>query len=373
MDRTTKTTLWLITFGVLLFAAAMNFNIVLQFLQKIIGLIFPIILGLIIAFVLNVPMSGFERRITRIFARLGRKPKDGAVQGICLLLTLACIALVIALALTMAIPALTESIGSVFPLIREKWPEWVTVLKSYQIDLSVFTDWVESLSFENILGRTGNLFDSAVKVASTTISGVASTVFGLVIAIYVLLSKKKLAFQTKKLAYAHLDKKIADYICRTASLVREVYSKFLSGQCIEAIILGCLIFLAFSIFKLPYAGLVAFITGLCAFIPYIGAFISCFLGAFLALLADPSKALLCIAVYLVVQFVENQFIYPHVVGNSVGLAPLWTLIAALIGGKLFGVVGIIFFIPLFAVLYILVRENTNKKLQEKNIVISREK
>lgn len=133
---------------------------------------------------------------------------------------------------------------------------------------------------------------------------------------------------------------------------------------LEAVLLSLLIFVAFKLFKLPYAGLIAFLTGIFAFIPYIGAFIACVLGVFLTLLADPSKALLCLIVYLIVQFIENQFIYPYVVGSSVGLAPLWTVIAALLGGKLFGVPGIVFSIPLTAALYILIREHTYEKIKQ---------
>ena len=113
---------------------------------------------------------------------------------------------------------------------------------------------------------------------------------------------------------------------------------------------------------MPYAGLIGFLTALFAFIPYVGAFASCAIGAFLTLLAAPDQAIPCVIVYLVVQFVENQFIYPHVVGSSVGLSALWTLIAALVGGNLFGVVGIVFFIPIVAVLYELFREWTNARL-----------
>lgn len=124
-------------------------------------------------------------------------------------------------------------------------------------------------------------------------------------------------------------------------------------------------FVSFSIFRLPYAGLVAVLTAVCAFIPYIGAFVSCVTGALLTLIYDPSKVILCVIVYSVVQFIENQFIYPHVVGNSVGLSALWTLLAALIGGKLFGLVGILFFIPLTAVIITLVEESTDKRIAKK--------
>lgn len=167
--------------------------------------------------------------------------------------------------------------------------------------------------------------------------------------------------------YAHLSKKHADKICYISNLVNETYSKFFSGQCIEAVILGLLMFVAFTVFRLPYANLIAVLTALLSFIPYIGAFAACFIGALLIVMVDPWKGLLSIVVYQVVQFIENQFIYPRVVGGSVGLAPLWTLSAALIGGNLFGVIGMIFAIPVTAVLYVLVKDDANRRLQRKKI------
>ena len=144
---------------------------------------------------------------------------------------------------------------------------------------------------------------------------------------------------------------------------------FFSGQCIEAVILGLLIFIAFTVFRLPYANLIAVLTAILSFIPYIGAFASCFIGALLIVMVDPWKGLLSIVVYQVVQFIENQFIYPRVVGGSVGLAPLWTLSAALIGGNLFGAIGMIFAIPVTAVLYVLLKDDANRRLQRKKIDI----
>ena len=187
--------------------------------------------------------------------------------------------------------------------------------------------------------------------------------------------------------YAHLSKNHADKICYISSLVNETYSKFFSGQCIEAVILGLLIFIAFTVFRLPYANLIAVLTAILSFIPYIGAFASCFIGALLIVMVDPWKGLLsivvyqvvllvdpvlavrCLIVYLAVQFIENQFIYPRVVGGSVGLAPLWTLSAALIGGNLFGAIGMIFAIPVTAVLYVLLKDDANRRLQRKKLDI----
>ena len=129
-----------------------------------------------------------------------------------------------------------------------------------------------------------------------------------------------------------------------------------------------MMFLAFTIFRLPYGSLVGVLTAICAIIPYVGAFISCSVSVFLVIIIDPMLAVRCLIVYLVVQFIENQFIYPRVVGGSVGLPPLYTLIAAMIGGKLFGIIGIIFFIPLMAVIVELVKEDVNRRLKNKGRV-----
>lgn len=364
MKLNTKSPLFLITFGVSLFAGLMNLHTLLLFLRNIIGLVFPILLGLLFAFVLNVPMRGFEKLLKKFATKRKRKPKERTIQSLSLFFTLLSIILVIAIACTMAIPALSTSIKSIYPLLKEKWPEWMSILSSYKIDVSVITDWLSSLDMKQISNSADNLLGSAVNAATSTISIITNIVFGVVIAIYVLLSKSTLTIQAKKLTYANLKKGTADRICYMGALARDTYTRFLSGQCTEAIILGSLIFIAFTIFRLPYAGLIGFLTSLFAFVPYVGAFASCLFGVFLTLLVEPTRILVCIIVYMTVQFIENQFIYPHVVGSSVGLAPLWTLIAALIGGKLFGLVGIVFFIPLAAVLYILIREDTNQKLQQ---------
>lgn len=354
-----------IFFGVVLFAIVMNFSTVLQFLEGIISLILPILLGLLIAFVLNVPMNGMERLLQRLFSKTKKTPKKSSLQGISLFLTLICILLVIVAAATMLIPTLISSVKSIYPLAEEKIPEWLSVLRGYNIDVSVFTDWISSLNMEKLSGSVGNVMSSVMAAASSTISVMTSGIFGMIIAIYILLSKNKLVPQVKKVIDANLKPDTAKKIYYVAGLTRDIYAKFLSGQCMEAIILGCLIFISFSILRLPYAALIGFLTSIFAFIPYIGAFASCATGAVLILLAEPSKVLLYIIVYFAVQFVENQFIYPHVVGGSVGLSPLWTLLAAMVGGKLFGLAGIIFFIPLAAVVYTLIREDTYRKLRKK--------
>lgn len=371
MDKKLKQTLLVVAFGVVLFAAVMHLNSVWTFVANVAKLLLPVGIGLLCAFILNVPMNGFERLLNRLFARAKHKPGHKALRMISLLLTLLVVAAIIAALSTTIIPQGVRTVKSIIALVEENWPAWVAFLEEKGVDTAFLTQWEKLFDLQKLLDKLGSnaqiLAGSIANAASATVSTITSVAFGIIIAIYVLADKDTLARQSKKLLYANLKKELADKICHVGRLITKTYAKFLSGQCVEALILGTLILAAFLISGLPYAGLVAMVTAICALIPYIGAFISCVLAVILSLLISPAKALLCLAVYLGVQFVENQFIYPHVVGGSVGLSPLWTLVAVLLGGKLFGLVGMVLFIPLTAVVYELIRDRTNQKLADRHI------
>lgn len=374
----TKQYLLIVGFGVTLFVGLMKLNTVVDFLTLLVHLLYPVLLGMLLAFILNVPMRGVEKRLRALAGRSAGK-YEGAIRGLSLLLSVAAVILVIVLVFTLLLPELIRSVESIIALVKVRLPEWVAWLNSYDIydvfdiDGSWITEKLAKLDIENLLKKLGDgagtVISSVADLATATVSAVVNAVFACIIAIYILLSKHDLSRQGKKLLYAHLSAARADTVCRVLNLILDTYAKFFSGQCVEALILGVLIFLSFSVMNLPYASLIAVLTAVCALIPYVGAFVSCTLGAFLTLLADPSHVLLCIVVYLVVQFIENQFIYPHVVGSSVGLSPLWTLVAALIGGNVMGIVGMIFFIPLVAVVQSLLSEDTNRRLKAKKIRI----
>ena len=369
MDKKLKHNFLLVAFGVALYAILMNIGAVYNLLGNILKLSLPVVIGFVLAFILNVPMKGFEKLFFKLSEKLKKEPKKKLISIISLCLTLICVIFVIAIIATMLIPELVSSIESLYKLIVKKAPEWIEMLKSYDIDTTKISEWLSSLNFETLIGKitnsAGTIITSVVGFASSAVSGVSQFLISIIIAIYILLSKDKLSSQIKILMDAHLKKKTADKIYHICRLINDTYSKFLSGQCIEACILGVLIFISFSIFRMPYASLIGVLTAVCAFVPYIGAFASCFVGAFLILLVNPSQVVICVIVYLVVQFIENQFIYPNVVGTSVGLSPLWTLIAVLIGGSLMGLFGMIFFIPLCAVLLTLLKEHTNRVIEKK--------
>lgn len=368
-----KQKIQLITYAIVLFAVVMNFGAVLSFLGEVAAILFPIFVGFVVAFIISVPMNGFQNGITKLFRKAKHKPGEKVISVVSLLLTLACIALVIVMIGTILIPEIVFSVKNIVALVQQKWPEWAAVLSSYDIDTAPITEWFANLEFgsmvTHVLSGAGEVINVVAGTAATTISGIVTVGFSIVIMFYVLLSKKDIARQCKKFMFAFLKREKAERVVYVAELTRTTFTKFLSGQCVESIILGLLMFIAFCVFRLPYAGLVAMLTGVCAFVPYIGAFLSCGVGVVLTLISNPSQAILCFVVYEVVQFVENQFIYPHVVGTSVGLSALWTLLAVILGGKLFGLVGMIFFIPIVAVVYTLIREKTNQKLRDKRLFI----
>lgn len=358
----------LVVFGVVLFVVLLRLGTIFSWLTNIISVLMPLFLGFIIAFILNVPMRGIERLIDRL-----RKKKDKEInlklkRGISFSITILLLLGIISLVGVVVIPKLIDSIVSIYDLIISKWPYIVKWLEDLGIDATLVQSWIDQFDLKELIGtlsqNTLDLFGFIFKFVGSTVSGIVSLGIGFVIAIYILFSKESLVYNTKKFINAHIKEKTSHFIFLTAKLVDEKYTKFLSGQCVEACILGILMLIILSILGIPYASLIAVFTAFCAFIPYVGAFLSWFIGAFLILLADSSKVIIYIIAYVITQFVENQFIYPHVVGTSVGLSALWTIIAVFIGSKLFGLFGMIFFIPLFAVIVELVNRYTEKKLED---------
>ena len=207
-----------------------------------------------------------------------------------------------------------------------------------------------------VVGRfTGSDALAAVGSTGSLNNLIINFFIGFVFAIYILLSKEKLGGQGKQILYALLSEKKADKVLEVCSISYRVFSRFLSGQCLEACILGALFVITMTIFRLPYAMLIGVLIGFCALIPIVGAFIGCGVGLFLILMVSPMKALVFLILFLVLQQLEGNLIYPKVVGNSVGLPSIWVLAAVTIGGNLMGVAGMLIFIPLCSVVYILFR------------------
>ncbi len=366
MEKRMKQNLLLVVVGVGLFAALMNLSVVLRFMEKVTGLILPVVIGGILALFFNVPMTGIEKRLRRILEKRKKKYSDQFYRGISFVFTLVCIALVLTLVFTLLIPELVSSVKGLYLLIEARLPQWIDYLESLDPEAQWLEEMLEGINLEKIMERLGSGANQFLERVVSTVSSVANTVvtaaFGLIISIYITLGKEWVCRHARKLAYAYLKPAWAENILHISRTFSRSFTNFLSGQCTEAVILGTLMFAAFTIFKLPYGSLVGVLTAVCAIIPYVGAFLSGGTSVLLSLLISPALAVRCLVVYVIVQFIENQLIYPRVVGGSVGLPPLYTLIAAMIGGKLFGIIGIIFFIPLMAVVVELVKEDARKRL-----------
>ena len=202
------------------------------------------------------------------------------------------------------------------------------------------------------------------------VSGVTTFVIAFVFSCYVLLQKEKLSVQVKKVVYAFFPERRCEWLFEVAGLASKAFSSFFTGQCVEALILGCMFFIVMSILNMPYTLLVSVLIAFTALIPIFGAFIGCFVGAFLILMVDPMKMLVFVVTFLILQQIEGNLIYPKVVGSSVGLPSIWVLAAVSIGGSLMGIVGMLIFIPIVSVVYTLFKASVYKHLRKKRRDIS---
>ena len=368
MDKRFWQNMMLVAFGVVLFVALSHLNVVRDFLSWLWTLAMPVILGIIMAFFLNVPMKGIEKGIHFLFRKCKRRLPERVGQWIALFLTLLIIGFLLFLVGFLVLPELVKTVSSIINVAVDKVPEWIDWLNGYGIDTTWLSAQLAQLDIgrlvQSITSSAGNVVVTLINTATSAVGVFTTVLFAFIIALYILTSKKTLSRQGKKLLYAFVKRPIADRVWELGTLLNDTYSRFLSGQCVEAVILGLLMFLSFTICGMPYASVIAVMTAVLSFIPYVGAFFACLIGALLILMIDPTQALMSIILYQVVQFVEGQFIYPRVVGNSVGLPPLWTLIAAILGGKLLGIVGMIFFIPLTAVIFTLIKRQVDARQQK---------
>ncbi|WP_124067928.1 AI-2E family transporter [Clostridium sp. E02] len=367
-DRTIKKIYGLIAFAVLAAVIGFNYRILLVLILRLIGYTTPFLLGAVIAFVLNVPM----RRIEKL---LPVKEKNRFRRPLSLFLTFLFVIGILLVVIFVVLPELFATILSLqnsFPVfftqmkdgaenLFYRYPEIANQIGQIQIDWkSVMEHILEFLS-----NGAGNVISSTVSAALSMISGVMTFGIAVVFAIYILLQKEILSRQCNKLMRAFLPDKVNARTLEILQLTSHTFSSFLAGQCMEAVILGSMFFVTLWIFRLPYALLIGVLIAFTALIPLFGAFIGCAIGAFLMLMVTPFDALLFLILFFVLQQLEGNFIYPHVVGNSVGLPSIWVLVAVTLGGSAMGIVGMLIFIPLSSVFYSLLRQTVNRRLLQK--------
>ena len=366
----------LIVFTAFLVVALWKFDVVLGVLKAIWGIIFPFILGGAIAFLTNVPMSFLEKTIFKN-ARKENKIVGKLARPISMLLTIVLIVGVIALVMFGVIPQLTRTMGTLVTSINDFIPQMQSWIGEFFHNNQEIMNLVDQIEFDpdqaikwgiSLLGNgAGNMMNTTMSAVGSIVSGVATFFIAFSFACYILFQKEKLHIQIRKVFFAFLPRQKADTFLKVCSLTYRTFANFLAGQCLEAVILGSMFVVTLSILRMPYALLIGILIAFTALIPIFGAFIGCAVGSFLIFMVNPQQAILFVIVFLVLQQIEGNLIYPHVVGESVGLPSIWVLAAVTIGGNLMGIVGMLVFIPLLSVLYTIFREFVYLRLKERHI------
>ena len=366
----------LIVFTALLVVALWKFDVVLGVLKTIWDIIFPFVLGGAIAFLTNVPMSFLEKKI---FENVKKKNKivRKLKRPISLILTIVLVVGVIALVMFGVIPQLTRTIGTLVTSINDFIPQMQSWIGEFFHNNQEIMNLVDQIEFDpdqaikwgiSLLGNgAGNMMNTTRSAVGSIVSGVATFFIAFSFACYILFQKEKLHIQIRKVFFAFLPRQKADAFLKVCSLTYRTFANFLAGQCLEAVILGSMFVVTLSILRMPYALLIGILIAFTALIPIFGAFIGCAVGSFLIFMVNPQQAILFVIVFLVLQQIEGNLIYPHVVGESVGLPSIWVLAAVTIGGNLMGIVGMLVFIPLLSVLYTIFREFVYLRLKKQNI------
>ena len=374
--RKVKQIAGLIVFTMLVYTIFINYEKVFAGIEFLWDLIFPFVLGGAIAFLTNVPMSFLEKKI---FENVKKKNKivRKLKRPISLILTIVLVVGVIALVMFGVIPQLTRTMGTLVTSINDFIPQMQSWIGEFFHNNQEIMNLVDQIEFDpdqaikwgiSLLGNgAGNMMNTTMSAVGSIVSGVATFFIAFSFACYILFQKEKLHIQIRKVFFAFLPRQKADTFLKVCSLTYRTFANFLAGQCLEAVILGSMFVVTLSILKMPYALLIGILIAFTALIPIFGAFIGCAVGSFLIFMVNPQQAILFVIVFLVLQQIEGNLIYPHVVGESVGLPSIWVLAAVTIGGNLMGIVGMLVFIPLLSVLYTIFREFVYLRLKKQNI------
>lgn len=366
-----KDYIFLSTYIILFIFFFINIKDIMNFLYKFLGIIKPFIWGIAIAFILNIPVKLIEKNLGN------SKFFKGMKRSFSITLTFLFFILAITLFILFVIPQLLSSISTLMNSI----PEYLSQFEKF-LEVNAINNSQSQVMMQNIINELLNMWKEILKVTSQIVGtslgylldftlgityGVINFFLSLILAIYMLASKEILISQLKLIIYAFVSKNKADRIIELGKMCNEMFSKFILGQCTEALVIGVLCFIGMIILKMPYALLISVVIGVTALIPVFGAFLGTIPSAFIILIMDPIKALWFIIFIIVLQQLEGNLIYPRVVGSSIGLSALWVMFAMIVGGSLFGIIGMLIGIPIFGVVFKILKRVANRKINEKGI------
>ena len=396
----TKQVLKIVIIAIVVLVALINIEPVWNVVKTTFSILSPFIWGLAIAFILNIFMTLYENKLFKIGSKSKKRKnvkranktemesnsneslknnskktvkKSKLERGFSITLSIITIIAVITIILILIVPQFVEVIKNFVSNI----PNFLGWLKVFAMDITEqypeVNDLIQGIHIDTEALRTGimnlskNVLDITINQISGLFSGIVNFIIAIIFAVYILANKEVLKLQAKKFTYAHLNIDKADSLIKICRLARDSFRNFLTGQAKEAVILGILCALGMLILGIPYAGPIGALTALTAFIPIVGAFIGGFIGAVLILAVDPIKALIFIIFIIVLQQIEGNLIYPHVVGKNIGLPSIWVLVAITVGGSLFGIMGMLVGLPVISIIYAIIAEKTNRKLMEKKL------
>ncbi len=353
-----------------------KFDLFVTALKLILQILTPFIMGSAMAFILNLPMSFFEKLLfSKSCGQLGTKIKhEKWKRPVSLTLALLSVILIIALVTGTVIPQLISTGKVLAQKIPVFWNNLMISAEQYfanneEIKKQLYTLELPEVNWNSLLetigdflkNGMGNLASTTFSVAGSIVSGILNFFIAFIFSLYILSQKEKLGDQADRILRAYTKPELYQIISKVTTLLYQNFSNFITGQCLEAVILGSMFVISMTIFRFPYALMIGVLIAFTALIPIVGAFLGCIIGAFLIMVDSPMKAVAFIILFLILQQIEGNLIYPHVVGNSVGLPSIWVLVAVTVGGSLMGVVGMLIFIPLLSTFYSLLREDVNKR------------
>ncbi len=369
-----KKWLLLIVIAIIGYWTLQNLSTVGNIIGTIWSILFPFILGGSLAFVLNIPMTFFEKKLTE--NKKGKKAKNQKNRGkpskllriASILFAVVVIVLILTFIFRLIVPELLDIVRLLVDNIPYYVQEITKLAQSYAPDIQAMIQ-EQNIDIEGIkkqvIDQIPGLVTSSISIVGSIVSGIATFIIAIVFAIYILIDKEKLQLQIQKLVYAYLPEEKAHKLFHIGTVANQTFKNFLTIQCLEATILGTLCVIGMWILQIPYAVPIGILIGVTALIPVVGAFIGGFIGAILILSVSPIKVITFVIFLLVLQQVEGNLIYPRVVGNSVGLPGIWVLVAVSVGGSVGGILGMLIGVPTASVVYALLRKDVNQKLEEK--------
>lgn len=363
----------LVFLTIITYWAINNLNIIGNCINKILEIVFPFILGGALAFIINIPMSFFERKLSEIkFKKKTLIKNTKTLRSISLILAIIVIILIFFVIINLIVPELinvVEILINNIPYYTEEISKFIENNTEHieEINSLLSNTKFDTNSIKNeLMGIISSLLSSSISIVVGVVGIVIDLIISIVFTIYILTSKEKLQLQFTKILKAYFKENVANKIIETGKTANKIFRSFFTVQCLEATILGSLCIIGMLILKIPYAIPVGVLVGVTALIPVVGAFIGIIVGAILIVSVNPIKVITFVIFVLVLQQVEGNIIYPKVVGGSVGLPGMWVLVAVTIGGSLFGIIGMLLGVPTVSVIYTVLKNDVEKRLTKNN-------